>query len=227
MDNELSCWTVDFYNFHQVFTMQAEDGQLVEFGDVHAWAERNGVWHGTPILLSPTGEADPRINLFFRFGSVAAKRPRTWRRYAFSLAAWLDFLQTRGRSSDEATACDFDDFKHWRMTDSRNRQRVRPTSFDTDRAGLNTFYDWAATRYGIVNPIPTHTVAGDHIDDAAAYRNVRCWQALNAFCSPGLRPRRRPAKPFEPRFRHACTHLDTECGATANPCAGSAWGIPA
>lgn len=102
---------------------------------MHAWAERNGARHGTPILLSPTGEADPRINLFFRFGPVAARRPRTWRRYAYSMVVWLDFLDALGRSWDAAKAADFDGFKHWRVTDYRNLERVRATSFDTDRAG--------------------------------------------------------------------------------------------
>ncbi len=79
---------------------------------------------------------------------------RTWRRYAFSLVVWLDFLETRARSWDAATRAHFDGFKHWRMTDHRNPQRVRATSFDTDRAALNLFYDWAA-RYGVANPVPT------------------------------------------------------------------------
>ncbi|MFC9835580.1 integrase [Rhodococcus sp. NPDC127530] len=167
MDDEPGCWTLDFYDFRQVFTAAAEDEQLHEFGDVHVRAERNGARHGTPILLSSSGEADPRINLFFRFGSVAARRPRTWRRYAFSLVVWLDFLATRGRSWDEATPADFDDFKYWRITDHRNLQRVRPTSFDTDRAGLNAFYDWAA-RYGVANPVPTRVVAEDQAQEVTS-----------------------------------------------------------
>jgi hypothetical protein len=175
LDDGSSCWTLDVYDFREVFTASAGDEQLRGFGDVHAWAERNGARHGTPILLSPSGEADPRINLFFRFGSVVARRLRTWRRYAFSLVVWLDFLETRGRSWDETTPADFDDFKYWRLTDHRNLHRVRPTSFDTDRAGLNTFYDWAAKRYGIVNPVPTRTVVGDRVDDAnRSSGGIRC-----------------------------------------------------
>ncbi len=123
-----------------------------------------GARYGTPILLSPSGGADARVNLFFRFGSVAAHRPRTWRRYAFSLV-WLDFLETRARSWDAASRADFDGFKHWRMTDHRNPQRVRATSFDTDRAALNMFYDWAA-RYGVANPVPTRGVTEDPGDTA-------------------------------------------------------------
>ncbi|MGH3199599.1 MAG: hypothetical protein ACRDNT_27575 [Streptosporangiaceae bacterium] len=58
---------------------------------MHDWAARNGARQGTPILVGPSGVADARINLFFRIGTVAARRPRTWRRYAYSLLVWLDF----------------------------------------------------------------------------------------------------------------------------------------
>lgn len=44
------------------------------------------------------------------------------------------------------------------MADERNLGRVRPTSFDTDRAGLNTFYTWSSQRYGTANPVPTRSV---------------------------------------------------------------------
>ncbi|MFI5635451.1 integrase [Streptomyces sp. NPDC051664] len=71
---------------------------------------------------------------------------------------WLDFLEAYGPRWDEAAPEDFDAFKHWRITDDRNMGRVRPTSFDTDRAGLNTFYTWASQRYGVANPVPTRSV---------------------------------------------------------------------
>jgi hypothetical protein len=46
-------------------------------------------------------------------------------------------------------------FKDWRLTDMRNYGRVLPSSFDTYRAALNTFYTWAAARYDVFNPVPT------------------------------------------------------------------------
>ncbi|WBO68909.1 hypothetical protein [Streptomyces camelliae] len=108
--------------------------------------------------MAPDGTADAQINLFFRIGPVASRRPRTWRRYAFSLAVWLDFLEAYGTRWDEAAPEDFDAFKQSRIRDDRNPGRVRPTSFDTDRAGLNTFYTWASQRYGVGNPVPTRSV---------------------------------------------------------------------
>ncbi|HEV2639031.1 MAG TPA: hypothetical protein VGX23_28055 [Actinocrinis sp.] len=158
MDEAPGSWTVDFYDFRQVLVDRAVDGVFDGCGDVHAWARRNGARQGTPFLLAPDGTADARVNLFFRIGPMAAARPRTWRRYAFSLAVWLDFLAAQGRRWDEAAAEDFEAFKFWRMADQRNTGRVRPASFDTDRAGLNTFYGWAASRYGAVNPVPTRSL---------------------------------------------------------------------
>lgn len=61
----LARWSVDFYDFTAPLPTAA-DAELSWFGDVHERAARNGARHGTPILLAPSGHADPRINLFFR-----------------------------------------------------------------------------------------------------------------------------------------------------------------
>lgn len=147
-------WSADFYDF----TVKLGHGGGDEFdwfGDVHDRAIRNGARHGTPVLTSPTGETDPRINLFFRTGAMADGAVSTWRRYAYSLVVWLEFLEMSGRGWDRATAGDVEAFKHWRLTDLRNLDRVQPTSFDTDRAALNALYAWAGPRYGVVNPVAT------------------------------------------------------------------------
>ena len=154
MGDGSGCWTVDFYDF-TVPSGLLGDGELAGFGDVHERARGNGARHGTPVIAHTAGRADARVNLFFRTGTMAAARPATWRRYAFALVVWLNFLSVFGRSFDEATARDVEAFKDWRLTDRRNGGRVQPTSFDTDRAALSSFYGWAAARYGIVNPVPT------------------------------------------------------------------------
>lgn len=96
--------------------------------------------------------------MFFRFSWISSNRPRTWRRYAYTLVVWLNFLERRGRSWSDVTARDYYDFKHWRMTDSHNPNRVGAMSFDTDRAALSSFYRWASSEYGVLNPIPTRPV---------------------------------------------------------------------
>jgi hypothetical protein len=53
-----------------------------------------------------------------------------------------------------------------RLTDARNDGRVAPASFDTDRAALNSFYGWASSRYGIINPVPSSPRRGWRRADA-------------------------------------------------------------
>jgi integrase family protein with SAM-like domain len=186
-------WSLDFYDFTR--KLESDGDELVAgFGDVYERAVRNGARQGTPILVAPSGAADARINLFFRLGNVAAKRPRTWRRYAYSLVVWLDFLEGRGRSWDAVTMEDFDAFKHWRMTDHRNDGRVRATSFEADRAALNSFYRWAAERYGLTNPVPT--VVPGVADDSA----VQARDGQRDSARPAGAPRRQVKWLLRPAF---------------------------
>ncbi|MFJ3216103.1 site-specific integrase [Kitasatospora sp. NPDC086801] len=145
-------WTVDFYDF-TAEVPELDTDQLSGFGDLHARAAGNGARHGTPVLLDPQGRPDPRVNLFFRTGAMADARPSTWRRYAYSLVVWLQFLDVFGQHWEDATPRDVEAFKDWRLTDIRNDERVQATSFDTDRAALNSFYAWAGQRYGVSNPV--------------------------------------------------------------------------
>ena len=75
---------------------------------------------------------------------MADGSPLTWRRYAYALVVWLEFLEVSGREWHRATPRDVEAFKHWRVTEPGNGDRVAPTSFDTDRAALNSFYGWAS-----------------------------------------------------------------------------------
>ena len=142
-------WTLDFYDFLK--PLPADDA-VAE--DVYKQARQNGARQGTPLFVSPSGVPDARLNLFFRTGVMASRRPGAWRRYAYSLVVWLDFLDARGRGWGEATARDVEAFKDWRLTDDRNPERVPPGAFDVDRAALNAFYTWANGWYGVVNPVP-------------------------------------------------------------------------
>jgi integrase len=145
-------WCVDFYDL----VGGAGPSAVVEgFGAVRERAVGNGARHGTPVIVSSLGRVDPRVNLFFRTGEMADRAPSTWRRYAYALAVWLEFLAVFGREWHEATARDVEAFKHWRLTDPSNAERIAPSSFDTDRAALNSFYRWASLRYGVANPVPT------------------------------------------------------------------------
>ncbi len=157
----LEGWTLTFYDFTASVTTPDVEC-LSGFGEVHARAAANGARHGTPVLIGPGGWPDPRINLYFRTGPMAEARPGTWRRYAYALVVWLDYLQVVGRGWEEATVGDVEAFKEWRLTSLDNAGRVQPTSFDTDRSALNSFYSWAGQRYGVANPVATAGVGTRH-----------------------------------------------------------------
>ncbi|WSG61043.1 transposase [Nocardia sp. NBC_01730] len=112
-------WSVDFYDFYK--SASVVEG-VAWFGDVHQRAAADGARHGTPILTPLSGRLGPRVNLFFRTDSMAAAAPTTMRRYAYSLAVWLEFLGVFGRTWDAATVRDVEAFKDWRLTDVRNRE---------------------------------------------------------------------------------------------------------
>lgn len=152
--SDSGAWTVEFYDFI-AGPGRDVDEVVAGFGDLHERAARLGARHGTPVLVTAAGHADARLNLFFRAGAMTGCTPATWRRYAFALVVWLEFLRVRDRAWSEATAADVEAFKYWRLTAAGNARRVAPTSFDTDRAALSSFYAWASGRYGIVNPVPS------------------------------------------------------------------------
>ncbi|MGW1976617.1 integrase [Streptomyces sp. NPDC001889] len=194
----LEHWSVDFYDF-TVPPPPTEDPDFLRFGDLRERAARNGARHGTPVIVGPTGRSDPRINLFFRTGRMATSEPGTWRRYAYSLVVWLDFLDAIGSSWDCASVRDVEAFKDWRVTDLRNGERIRPTSFDTDRAGLNSFYRWSSSRYGIFNPVPT--VHADHVTDSGDTGGDGSWAGGWSAGAGEARRRRDPLRPGGARRR--------------------------
>ncbi|MER5493448.1 integrase [Streptomyces sp. NPDC002490] len=158
MEEPEGSWAVEFYDLSRDFPVPASDVDLGQLGDVHEIARENGARDGTPIIWSKRHGADPWINLFFRADEIVSKQRTTWRRYAYALVVWLNFLEQRGRLWYEASKRDYTDFKHWRMADTRNYWRVEGTSFDTDRAGLKRFYGWACGEYEVFNPIPSQSV---------------------------------------------------------------------
>lgn len=58
MDAGSDSWMVDLYDFQQELARPLGDVDRGEYGDVHAWARRNGTRQGTPFLLVPDATAD-------------------------------------------------------------------------------------------------------------------------------------------------------------------------
>jgi hypothetical protein len=149
-----SRWVVEFYDFTERLPAAVAVG-VSWLPDLYERAAAKGARQGTPLVIRASGEVDPRVVLFFRVGTMASARPSTWRRYAYSLVVWLNFLDAVGVGWPAATGVDVEAFKDWRLTDSTNAARVRPASFEADRAALNSFYSWASVRFGVTNPVPT------------------------------------------------------------------------
>lgn len=84
---------------------------------------------------------------------MRARSPLTWRKYAYALGLWLNFLLAVDRSWDTATEDDAEHFKEWRLTDQSNPRPVETSTFAGNLAALRSFYRWAARTYGIADPV--------------------------------------------------------------------------
>jgi len=119
--------------------------------------ERSGerLADGQPFLLRPDGFADVRVNQWFESDEMLVLRASTWRKYAYSLLIWLNFLTACGVEWDAASRRDQHAFKTWRMTDPRNPRAVRSGTYHHDLIAVSQFYAWAGIEFGIVNPVTT------------------------------------------------------------------------
>jgi integrase len=106
-----------------------------------------------PFLLGPDGLPDSRVNGFFGSRRVLALDADTWRKYAYGLGLWLNFLAARGVRWDQATPEDVEAFKYWRMAAEDNPRWVAAGTVKGNLIALNVFYIWAAGEYGVACPV--------------------------------------------------------------------------
>lgn len=66
---------------------------------------------------------------------------------------WLGFLDAVDCCWSDATAEHVDAYKFWRMTDERNPRRVAGGTMRSGLIAINAFYEWAAPRFSVVNPV--------------------------------------------------------------------------
>jgi integrase len=125
------------------------------FGTLSAWQARHQVRAGQRFPIGPDGRPDARVNAFFASETMGALSESTNRKYAYSVAVWLNFLLRHhsGRRWFEAEVEQIEDFAFWRMIDARNPRRVSGTTWRSDLAALSAFYGWEARTYGVRNPI--------------------------------------------------------------------------
>lgn len=106
-----------------------------------------------PFLIGPDGRPDARVNAFFASARMLARSPLTWTKYAQSIALWLNFLLVSGQRWDAASEQEAECFKEWRLSDEYNPGRVAGSTFAPNLAVLRMFYRWAASRYGVADPV--------------------------------------------------------------------------
>src|SRR5260370_41864130 len=89
------------------------------FGTLGALLDRHGTREGQRFLIGPDGRPDQYVNEFLSSLARRTRGEHTSRKYAYSLAIWLNFLQVRqpARSWYEADSTDVEDLQFWRLTD--------------------------------------------------------------------------------------------------------------
>ncbi|MGN2638824.1 hypothetical protein ACTD5D_22175 [Nocardia takedensis] len=108
---------------------------------------------GQPVFLGPGGVPDVRVNRWFVSDELGNAGRTTWRKYAYSLLVWLNFLVAYGVSWDRPGRDAQSAFKVWRLSDARNPSRVAPGTYEHNLIALRLFYRWASGEFGIPDPI--------------------------------------------------------------------------
>ncbi|MEU5050123.1 site-specific integrase [Streptomyces sp. NPDC021096] len=125
--------------------------------------DRTGIHVGDPILLSPDYQVDELLSLYLCRSSFARLGAETKRNYTDDYVIFFDFLWSRGKVWDEATADDVWDFEDWRTRSPRNPHKVGAARWNRGLAALTRLYKWAvATENMTTNPIAMHSVVGYH-----------------------------------------------------------------
>src|SRR5260370_42516985 len=70
---------------------------------------------GQPFLLGPGGRPDGRGNAFFTTYPMTSREPDTWRKDAYALVLWLNFLTVRGQGWQQAVSAGVGRGHVWRV----------------------------------------------------------------------------------------------------------------
>ncbi len=131
-----------------------ESGALLS--EWQSWRSVAGIPLGTPYLISPSFEYDPRLNSFFYSADMLGARMSTRVGYARDLKGFLNFLHL-GRDGvrwSDATNEDHRAYLVWRREEPTG-PRVSPATWDREVAGVDRFYRWQVSQGHIAqSPIP-------------------------------------------------------------------------
>ncbi|MFJ1753312.1 hypothetical protein [Kitasatospora sp. NPDC088134] len=145
---------------------------MLQHADVLERAAARRRREGQPFLLDPLGAPDVRVNRWFESDDLRGLDPGTWRKYAYGLVLWLNFLWSYGLPWDAADPDAQDAFKVWRTQDSRNPRTVAPGTYGDNLVAIQQFYLWASAEYGVPNPVRVRRGRGRRWDGAPSERPV-------------------------------------------------------
>nr|WP_294637960.1 hypothetical protein [uncultured Rhodococcus sp.] len=137
-----------------------DDPVLAGLPSLSEWARQHGTRSGQPFLLRTDGHGVPEVDEFFASPRMRSCKQGTLRKYAFTLATWMGFLDAIEYCWREAGSDQIDAFKFWRMTDAANPLRVAGGTVRSDLVAISTFYEWAHRIYGVTNPVLRTAVRG-------------------------------------------------------------------
>lgn len=118
---------------------------------------------GDVFLVDPDQRVDARLTLYLTRSSFARLARETRRNYAGDSCLFFNFLWSRGKGWDRATAEDLLDFEDWRRWSTRNPRRISGAKWNRELAALGRLYGWAV-RQGFlpVSPVTEREVRGRH-----------------------------------------------------------------
>ncbi|MEU1288315.1 site-specific integrase [Kitasatospora sp. NPDC005856] len=125
--------------------------------------ERAGIHPGSPILLSPDHRIDEALSTFLCRSSFARLAPTTKEDYTEDYCLFFDFLWSRGKVWNEATADDLWDFEEWRTRSPRNPATVGGARWNRGLAALARLYRWAEkSGHMAASPVTTRLITTRH-----------------------------------------------------------------
>ncbi|MFI7405940.1 site-specific integrase [Streptomyces sp. NPDC049541] len=146
-------WSLRRCEPDRVVPWYAADPVLAGLPSLPEFAVRLGLRAGQEFLINSDGRVIPEVNAFFGSLRMRNRSDGTREKYGYALCTWLGFLDAVGRDWHAADAEDVEGFKFWRMTDEANPQRVAGGTVSDNLDAVSAFYDWAAARYSVRNPV--------------------------------------------------------------------------
>ncbi|TKA12264.1 integrase [Actinacidiphila oryziradicis] len=112
-------------------------------------------------MLSPDHRVDEILSLYLCRSSFARLEHESKRNYTGDYCVFCNFLWSRGKSWNEATADDLWDYEDWRTRSPRNPKKVGGARWNRELAALTKLYSWAINHeYVLANPIVLRSAIG-------------------------------------------------------------------